>query len=48
MIFNGKTEKLWGVEASGQMFILNGVLGIMYNNQSKSIQPNLGLGFGIF
>ena len=48
MLFKESTEKMWGVEASTQMFLFNGVLGLMYNNESNSIQPNLGLGWGVF
>tara|TARA_B100000700_G_C14956268_1_gene814150 strand:+ start:647 stop:1162 length:516 start_codon:yes stop_codon:yes gene_type:complete len=48
MLFKESTEKMWGVEASTQMLFFNGVLGLMYNNKSNSIQPNLGLGWGVF
>ena len=48
MLFKEESGSLWGVEASGQMFILNGVLGAMYNNELKKIKPNLGIGLGIF
>jgi hypothetical protein len=48
MLFKEESESLWGVEASGQMFLFNWVTGAMYNNQSKKIKPNLGFGLGIF
>ena len=49
MLFKEESgSSLWGIEASGQMFILNGVIGAMYNNESKKIKPNIGFGFGIF
>ena len=49
MLFKEESgSSLWGIEASGQMFILNGVIGTMYNNESKKINPNLGFGLGIF
>ena len=48
MLFKESTEKLWGIEASTQFIIFNGALGLMYNNESKSIQSNLGLGLGLF
>ena len=49
MLFKEESgNSLWGIEASGQMFILNGVIGAMYNNESKKIKPNLGFGFGLF
>ena len=43
-----KPEKLWGVEASGQMIFVNFVAGAMYNSELKNIKPRLGLGLGIF
>jgi len=48
MFFKEKTNKLWGVEASTQMFLLNGVVGMMYDSESKNIKPNLRFGYGIF
>ena len=49
MLFKEESgSSLWGIEASGQMFILNGVIGGMYNNESKEIKPNLAFGLGIF
>ena len=49
MLFKEESgSSLWGIEASGQMFILNWVIGAMYNNESKKIKPNIGFGFGIF
>ena len=49
MLFKEESgSSLWGIEASGQMFIFNWVIGAMYNNESKKIKPNLGFGFGLF
>jgi len=49
MLFKKKPKSsLWGIEASGQMFLLNGVIGTMYNNESKKIKSNISLGLGIF
>ena len=49
MLFKEESgSSLWGIEASGQMFIINWVIGAMYNNELKKIKPNLGFGFGIF
>ena len=49
MLFKNKLKSsLWGVEASGQMFLLNGVVGTMYNNESKKLKSNISLGLGIF
>jgi len=49
MLFKEESgSSLWGIETSGQMFILNGVIGTMYNNELKKIKPNLSLGLGIF
>jgi len=48
MLFKEKPEKLWGVEASGQMILVNFVAGAMYNSELKNIKPRLGLGLGIF
>ena len=49
MLFKEESgSSLWGIEASGQMFIINWVIGSMYNNELKKIKPNLGFGFGIF
>ena len=41
-------SSLWGIEASGQMIFFNWVAGAMYNNESKKIKPNIGIGLGIF
>ena len=48
MLFKEESERLWGVEGSGQMVFFNWVAGAMYNNESKKIKPNIGFGFGIF
>ena len=49
MLFKEESgSSLWGIEASGQMFIINWVIGAMYNNELKKIKPNLGFGFGFF